>query len=74
MNLNKRNKLIILFEKYGATLTQTQSQAFHLHYIEDLSLQEISKITATTRSAIHDAIKKAENKLNKLDEQINGDN
>ncbi len=70
MELNKREELIELFEKYKETLTQAQKQSFHLHYIEDLSLKEISKITATTRSAVHDAIKKAEKKLIKLNEQI----
>ena len=72
MNLNDREKYISLFEKYGETLTQTQKQAFHLRYMEDLSLAEISEITATTRSAAQDAIKKAKAKLDKLNQLIEG--
>ncbi|WKX02529.1 sigma factor-like helix-turn-helix DNA-binding protein [Candidatus Mycoplasma mahonii] len=70
MNLNKREELIHFFEQYNKMLTQTQRQAFHLHYIEDLSLKEISEITATTRSAIFDAIKKAEKKLLSINEKL----
>ena len=70
MNLNDREMFISLFEKYGETLTQTQRQAFHLRYMEDLSLLEISEVTATTRSAAQDAIKKAETKLLKLNKLI----
>ena len=72
MNLNEREKYISLFEKYGETLTQTQKQAFHLHYIEDLSLAEISEITATSRSAAQDAIKKAKAKLEKFEQLLEG--
>lgn len=70
MNLDKREELIDLFEKYKGFLTQTQSQAMHLYLIEDLSLGEIAEIIATSRQAVHDAIKKAEVKLNKTQEKM----
>ena len=63
MNLKERDELINLFEKYGNLLTQTQRQTFQLYYFEDLSLQEIAKIVASTRSGVFDALKKAKNKL-----------
>ena len=70
MNLNEREELIIKFEKYKNLLTQTQRQAFHFHYIEDLSFAEIATIVATTRQAVNDAVRKTIKKLNKFDEQI----
>ncbi len=67
---SKREETIDLFERYKGLLTQTQSQAIYLHYIEDLSLAEIAEIVATSRSAVHDAIKKAEKKLYKIHENL----
>lgn len=61
--LEERLKIIDLYEKYSSFLTQTQKQAIHLHYIEDLSFSEIGEIVATTRSAVNDAIKKGVKKL-----------
>ena len=62
-NINERDEIISLFEKYNGFLTQTQKQAIQLYYFEDLSLSEIAEIVAATRSAVHDAIKKGIKKL-----------
>ncbi|WP_318034611.1 hypothetical protein [Mesomycoplasma lagogenitalium] len=35
-NIDERELLIELFEKYSGLLTQTQKQAFKLFYFEDL--------------------------------------
>lgn len=70
MNLDKRDELMELFEKYQNFLTQNQRQTLHLYLIEDLSLVEISDILATSRQAVHDAIKKGEKKLNKVADQM----
>ncbi len=68
MNLDKREELTELFDKYQKFLTKSQWQTLHLYLVEDLSLTEISAILATTRQAILDSIKKAENKLKKIRE------
>ena len=70
MTINERENIIQLFERYGAMLTQTQRQCFQLSLLEDLSLSEISEIVASTRSAVHDAIKKAIKKLKDIDKKI----
>ncbi|NQZ66255.1 MAG: hypothetical protein HRT99_03510 [Mycoplasmatales bacterium] len=70
MNLDKRDELINLFDKYKGFLTQSQRQTLHLYLIEDLSFTEIAEILATTRQAIYDSIKKAENKLNKVESLV----
>ncbi|CAM9102823.1 sigma factor-like helix-turn-helix DNA-binding protein [Mycoplasma marinum] len=68
--LEEREYYLSLFDQYSGFLTQTQKQAFQLCYIEDLSLAEAAEIVATTRSAIHDAIKKAKRKLDKIKEKM----
>jgi len=69
-NIDERDEIIDLFEKFKGFLTQTQKQAIQLYYFEDLSLAEISEIVATTRSAVHDAIKKGIKKLKEIDFKI----
>lgn len=59
----EREELIKAFCQYDFILTQNQKQIMHLHYIEDLSMSEISEIMATSRSAVFDAIDKARKKL-----------
>ena len=70
MNLDKRDELAALFEKYQNFLTQSQKQSLHLYLIEDLSLAEIANILATSRQAVHDSIKKGIIKLYKTDERM----
>ncbi len=71
-SLEERERILDLFDKYQNFLTQTQKQAIHLCYIEDLSLAEAANIVATTRSAIHDAINKGKKKLESIDKKMNG--
>jgi len=66
MNLKNREELTELFEQYQPVLTQTQKQVMHLYLIEDLSIVEIAEITATTRQAVNDALRKAQKKLEKF--------
>lgn len=70
MNLDKREEITELFDKYSNFLTQNQKQIIHLYIIEDLSLKEISEIMATTRQSVHDTIKKAEANLKKVSEKM----
>ncbi len=59
----EREAIIQAFLEYDFILTQNQKQIMHLHYVEDLSMGEISQIVATTRSAVFDAIDKSRKKL-----------
>lgn len=63
-DLLERDKLIKAYELFNHVLTKNQKQIFHLYYIEDLSLSEISDIVATTRSSVYDTLSKAKKKLN----------
>ena len=69
-NIDERDEIVALFEKYKGFLTQTQKQAIQLYYFEDLSLAEIAEIVATTRSAVHDAIKKGIKKLKETNSKM----
>lgn len=70
MDLEKREELVNLFEKYQNLLSQSQKQALHLHLLEDLSLREIAQIQATTHQAVHDAIKKGTKKLEDIASKV----
>ncbi|MCS4536963.1 MULTISPECIES: sigma factor-like helix-turn-helix DNA-binding protein [unclassified Mycoplasma] len=69
-NIEEREHYIGLYEKYQNLLTQTQKQAFRLYFYENLSYQEIADITATTRTAAYDSVKKALKKLTKIGESV----
>lgn len=70
MELLEREKYTDLFEKFKGLLTQTQRQALQLYLFEDLSTSEIAKEVATTRQAVHDAIKKGLKRLEDISLRI----
>lgn len=66
-DIQTREKYIKLFDKYEKLLSQNQQAIFKFYFYENLSYSEISEIVVTTRSAVYDTLKKALNKLDKLD-------
>ena len=62
-----RLHLIALYDLYGPLLSKTQQEAFEDHYLADLSLGEISEDRNTTRSAVGDALHKAEARLQEIE-------
>ena len=65
MELVERERYTELFDKFQGLLTQTQRQTLQLYLFEDLTISEIAAEVATSRQAVHDAVKKG---LAKLDE------
>ena len=63
-------ELVMLFDFYGAMLTDKQREFFDLYYNEDLSLSEIAENEGITRQGVRDAILRAENVLNGLEEKL----
>ena len=53
----------LLFDKYGGLLTEKQRGVMEHYHEENLSLSEIAEEYGISRAAVHDALKKAENKL-----------
>ncbi|UUD35164.1 hypothetical protein NPA07_05165 [Mycoplasmopsis caviae] len=69
-DIENRERLIDLFEKFNSFLTQTQKQAFQLYFVEDLSYAEVAQITATTRSGAYDSVNKAIKKLLSIESKM----
>lgn len=59
-NIEQMCKLI---DAYGVLLTEHQINVLRMYYEEDFSLQEISEVTSSSRSAVSDVIKRSEKTL-----------
>jgi uncharacterized protein len=70
MSLNKKERINALLDWYGVLLTEKQAHIAHLYYREDYSLAEIAQHTNSSRSAIHDAIKRVEYVLEIYESQL----
>ena len=53
----------MLFDFYGDLLTDKQREYYDLHYMSDLSLFEIAEMNGTSRQAVWDIIRRAEQSL-----------
>ncbi len=58
--LDKVLKISLLYDFYGALLTEKQRISLELHYFQDLSLSEIAEQLDVSRQAVHDLLKRAE--------------
>ncbi len=68
--LDKVLRIILLFDFYGALLTKKQQLTLEMHYLNDLSLTEISDELGVTRQAVHDILKRAEQLLTEYEEKL----
>ncbi len=66
----KNLRLVVLFDTYGALLTEDQRNMFGLYYNEDLSLAEIAQSTGLSRQGVRYAIKHAEEALLSYEEKL----
>ena len=69
--MEKRIQASVLLSFYGPLITQRQRQMLCAYYEEDLSLSEIAELNGMTRQAAHDAIRRGENKLLRMEEKLN---
>ena len=65
----ERAELSVLFDYYGALLTDKQRECFDLYYNDDLSLAEIAELKGISRQAAWDNIRHAGEKLNEFEEK-----
>ena len=68
--LDKVLRIVILFDFYGSLLTEKQSLALEMHYLNDLSLAEIADEFGVSRQAVHDILKRAEQILVDYEEKL----
>lgn len=63
-------KASLLYDFYGALLTEKQRQVMALYHEENLSLAEIGQEFGISRQAVHDTLKKAEMALEDYEEKL----
>ena len=63
-------EMCLLFDFYGAMLTERQQEIFDLYYNDDLSLAEISEQMQISRQAVRDSLVRSRNVLAELDERL----
>ena len=63
LTMERRNKMICLFDCYSNLLTEKQKSLFNYYFNEDLSLAEISSIMGISRQAVHNSIGRCEEAL-----------
>lgn len=68
--LDKFLKMSVLFDFYGALLTEKQRQCLEMHFSNDLSLSEIANHFEVSRQAVYDIIHRSEQMLGVYEEKL----
>ncbi|MBR4030205.1 MAG: hypothetical protein IKJ06_02260 [Clostridia bacterium] len=63
-------ELSLLFDYYGALLTETQQAICDMYYNQNLSLTEIAEDLSITKQGVRDALKKSEKLLKKYENAL----
>lgn len=63
-------RITFLLDFYGEMLTEKQREVIEAYYNEDLSLAEIAEDKNITRQGVRDAIKRAEQQLIDMEDQL----
>src|SRR2546426_390953 len=69
-SLQTRSRLLALFERYGALLTDHQRAVLDLYMRSDWSLAEIAANERTSRSAVHDIVRRSTRSLEEFEERL----
>ena len=70
MELEKREKLIELYDLYNNLLTEKQRSYFENYYFDDLSISEIAINYNISRNGVYDQLKRVENTLFDYEEKL----
>ena len=60
----------LLYDFYGALLSENQLEVMTMYHEDNLSLSEIAEELGMTRQAVHYTLKKAEGKLEEFDSKL----
>ena len=71
MELEKREKLIELYDLYNSLLTEKQKNYFENYYFDDLSISEIALNYNISRNGVYDQLKRVEISLLDYEEKLN---
>lgn len=70
MNIDEITRQSLLYDFYGALLTERQREVMELYHEENLSLAEIAAEMGISRQGVHDALKKAEKSLEGYEQKL----
>ncbi|HHW56522.1 MAG TPA: putative DNA-binding protein [Clostridia bacterium] len=62
--------MTLLYDFYGALLTDKQKEIFEMYYLNDYSLGEISELLDISRQGVYDTLKRAESSLEFFEEKL----
>ena len=68
--MEKRVRLNLLLDFYGALLTPHARELMRMYLEEDLSLQEIAEASGVSRQAVHDSVSRSEKQLMEYEERL----
>lgn len=68
--LDQTTRMNLLYDFYGALLTEKQRALLELYYVEDWSLGEIAEHQGVSRQAVYEAIKRAQSTMLDLEESL----
>ena len=68
--LQARGKTLALYERYGSLLTQHQRDVIDLYLRRDWSLAEIATHQKTSRSAVHDIVRRSTHALQDYEKRL----
>ncbi len=68
--LQARGRLLALYERYGALLTEHQRRVVDLYLRSDWSLAEIADHQGTSRAAVHDIIRRSSVALQSYEKRL----
>ncbi|MDQ6771692.1 MAG: hypothetical protein M3024_01690 [Candidatus Dormibacteraeota bacterium] len=65
-----RQRQVELFERYGRLLTEHQRSVLELYLGRDWSLSEVARERSTSRSAVHDLVRRSSQLLEDYEERL----
>lgn len=68
--LEKTTRMNLLYDFYGALLTEKQRMFMELYYYDNLSLSEIAEQYDVSRQAVHDNIRRSETQLEEYETKL----
>ena len=66
----KNMRYCLLLDFYGEVLSENQREMMDLYYNEDFSLSEIADEVGITRQGVRDAVRRAEDTLDSLEDKL----
>ncbi len=69
-SLQARGRVLALYERYGALLTEHQREVVDLYLKSDWSLGEIAAHQGTSRAAVHDIVRRSTHALEDYEQRL----